>query len=243
MKLSYYFLTIILTLNVNHVFAENKTSIAPTEDEVKEYINARTEKIKELANSGVVSFQEELGRMYYFGEPGVDQSYEKSLKWYEIAGFNGDTRSQNELGLMYSNGLGTEKNQTKATEWYLKAAESGWGGAYVVVANRYLNGTGIDRNCKKSIYWYKKHSESKWLAPEISIKKLEKMYLTGNCVTKDIKEAYKYHLIYNKIALHPKFYREREKLKEQLNEEQIAEAEEDSKQWLRTHAPNKSSNK
>ncbi len=243
MKLSYYFLTIILTFSINNVFASNEARAAPTEDEVKEYINARTKKIKELANSGIVSFQEELARMYYFGEPGVDQSYQESLKWYETAAFNGDSRSQNELGLMYSNGLGTEKNQKKATEWYLKAAENEWGGAYLVVANRYLNGIGIDKDCEKSIYWYKKHSESKWLSPATSIKKLEKMYLTGNCVTKDIKEAYKYHLIYNKIALHPKFYRERKKLKEKLNEEQILEAEEDSKQWLRTHAPNKSSNK
>lgn len=243
MKFNHYLLVIILSLNSNYIFAGNKSGPPPNQDEINEYVSLRVEKIKELANSGVVTFQETLGRMYYFGELGIEQNYEKSFKWYEIAAFNDDPRSQHELGLMYSNGLGTKKDQTKATEWFLKSAESGWGGAYYVIANRYLKGIGVEKNCGKSLYWYKKHSESKWLSPEIALNKLANLYISGDCVTRNIQMAYKYHLIYNKVAPFKKTFVETNKLKKELNSEEISSAEEQAEQWIRTYASKNHSNK
>jgi len=229
---------VIMLANVNVCIAEEKHAVQPTESEIKEYLKQRLERTIELANNGNVVFQTELGRMYYFGELGVERNLEESFKWYKMAALNGDSGAQFELGFMYSNGEGVEKNGVNSSDWYIKSAENGYGGAYVIVGNRYIKGKGVAKSCEKAIYWYNKAAESNWNR-SIAIDHLANLYIKGKCVVQSYQTACKYYLVYNKLVSYGKHYYEMEKIRNNLSKKEIALAEEQAHMWLKEHAPEK----
>ena len=71
-----------------------------------------------------------------------DEDFLKTLKDAEL----GDPISQNNVGHMYYNGIGTEKNIQKAFEWYVKASNQNQVNAMTSKAYFYLKGEIVDQN-------------------------------------------------------------------------------------------------
>ena len=56
---------------------------------------------------------------------GVEQDFEKAVKWYRRAAEFGDVNAQDNLGWCYEKGVGVEQDWEEAIVWYRKAAEQG----------------------------------------------------------------------------------------------------------------------
>ena len=79
---------------------------------------------QEAAASGSLKAMWIMGLAYDHGR-GVEQSYEKALRWYLKAAEAGHAPSQANLACLYARGDGVEKDMTKAEEWVRKSAAQG----------------------------------------------------------------------------------------------------------------------
>ena len=79
-----------------------------------------------------------LGRMYLRGEA-VKQSYDQAAKWFQRGVANGDSTSQNGMGLLYLHGLGLPKDELKAAEYFRTAADQDHPSAQVNLAKLLLD--------------------------------------------------------------------------------------------------------
>src|SRR6266498_759473 len=93
-----------------------------------------------------------------------DQSYIEDLVdtfyWYQKAAEQGHVGSQNYLGYLHEEGVGTEKNLEKAFYWYQKAAENEYGFAQNNLGCLYEKGEGTKKNLEKAFYWYNRAAEN-----------------------------------------------------------------------------------
>ncbi len=87
-----------------------------------------------------------------------DEVFLKTLKNAEL----GDPISQNNVGHMYDNGIGTEKNIQKAFEWYVKASDQNQVNAMTSKASFYLDGEIVDQNYSTAFKIYKKAANLKY---------------------------------------------------------------------------------
>ncbi|CAH9019263.1 tetratricopeptide repeat protein [Candidatus Nitrosacidococcus sp. I8] len=71
----------------------------------------------------------------------------------------GDSGAQNNLGVMYHNGIGAAQDDKKAVYWYQKAAEQGHASAQNNLGVMYLNGIGIVQDDIKAANWYQKAAD------------------------------------------------------------------------------------
>ncbi|MBD2805671.1 sel1 repeat family protein [Xenorhabdus sp. ZM] len=81
--------------------------------------------LHELANSGHIGAQYELGIKYAEGK-GVKQDSIKAKDWYEKAALQGDVDSQALLGHMYYAVEGILQDYIKAKEWFQKSCDNGY---------------------------------------------------------------------------------------------------------------------
>ena len=65
----------------------------------------------------------------------------------------GYAEAQNNLGLIFKDGLGTPQNYGKALEWYLKAADQGNLDAIMNIGNIYNKGLGVPADYEKALAW------------------------------------------------------------------------------------------
>lgn len=79
------------------------------------------QKMLDVAMSGDVQAQCELGKCYAVGEI-VEQDYKKSLYWFNEAVKNGNVMAIACLGVMYELGHGVKVDINKAIEYYQRAA-------------------------------------------------------------------------------------------------------------------------
>jgi uncharacterized protein len=56
----------------------------------------------------------------------VSQDYVKARQWWEKAAAQGSASAQNDLGLLYANGLGGPQDLGQAHMWYSLAAGNGY---------------------------------------------------------------------------------------------------------------------
>jgi TPR repeat protein len=66
--------------------------------------------------------------MYDKGE-GVPEDDAEAVKWYRLAGEQGNASAQTNLGFMYDKGYGVPKDDAEAVRWYRLAAEQGYASA------------------------------------------------------------------------------------------------------------------
>lgn len=88
----------------------------------------------------------------------IKSNDKKILELYEKAK-NGDMDAQNEIGTVYSIGIGVEKNDSEALKWFKKSAERGFAAAQYNLGLMYMDGIGIEQNDEEAIKWYKKAAE------------------------------------------------------------------------------------
>ncbi len=149
------------------------------------------ERLLQRAESGDAKAQHRLGIMYYNGQDGVEQSYEKAAEWYQKA-IETDPDfpdAYNSLGGCYLDGEGVPKNQKKALELYKKAAELGNAHAPFNIGLIYEQGLGVETDNEEALRWYELASERG--LPEGS-HNAGLAYIRGIVVPRDIKKSLKF---------------------------------------------------
>ena len=66
----------------------------------------------------------------------------------------GDIRSQNLLGIIYSNGLGVAQDYKEAVRWYRLAAQQGDPISQYNLGAMYLNGQGVSQDYVRAHMWF-----------------------------------------------------------------------------------------
>lgn len=102
----------------------------------------------------------------------------------------GDVEAQNNLGVMYDNGIGVVEDDKEAVKWYLKAAEQGYADAQNNLGVMYNNGKGVIEDDEEAVKWYRKAAEQGFAEAQCN---LGLMYANGNGVIRDGKEAVKWY--------------------------------------------------
>ncbi|MFH2060475.1 MAG: tetratricopeptide repeat-containing serine protease family protein [Pseudomonadota bacterium] len=140
----------------------------------------------EKAEQGNASAQGAVGYAYFFGDLGVTQDYTKAVYWLTKAAEQGDTDTQNFLGMIYSKGEGVTQDYKQAVYWYTKAAEQGNASAQMSVGYAYFSGEGVTQDYKQAAYWYTKAAEQGNASAQYFI---GAMHVKGEGVTQDYKQA------------------------------------------------------
>jgi len=105
------------------------------------------------ATAGSAAAQDNLGRMYEFGQ-GVGQDYAKALALFQAAAQQGVSQAWVDLGVMYALGRGVQKDDAHATDCYRKAAELGNQFGQHNLANQYKIGVGVAQDYDQALFWY-----------------------------------------------------------------------------------------
>ena len=106
--------------------------------------------MKKAAEGGHMFAQNDLGRMYYYGETGRVR-YKEAVKWYRKAAEQGDSYAFHSLGNCYYFGRGVKKNLETAAQWYRKGAEKGYEGSMRCYAVFLARGIGVRKNMKLAV--------------------------------------------------------------------------------------------
>ena len=122
-------------------------------------IEADINAIIEKAKTGNENAQYTLGRYYFWGSNGGEQSYSKAAYWLERAAEQGHRDAQSMIGVCYDEGKGVEQSYSKAAYWWEKAAEQGNSDAQCNIGFCYDEGKGVEQSYSKAAYWYKKAAE------------------------------------------------------------------------------------
>ena len=131
-----------------------------------------------------------LGTIYSDGLPILDIAfdYNQAADWYLKAALQGHDDAQNNLGIMYTHGIGVAQDYKQAFEWFIKAAERKNVVAMSNVANCYYSGKGVAQDYCKAAEYY---SKAAYLGYANSQEVLGEMYLDGKGVEQnDAKAAY-----------------------------------------------------
>ncbi len=74
-------------------------------------------------------------------------------EWHPLAK-QGNAKAQNNLGIMYSEGLGVPQDDAEALQWYRKAAEQGDAKAQNKLGAMYDEGRGVPQDYAQAHMWY-----------------------------------------------------------------------------------------
>jgi TPR repeat protein len=102
----------------------------------------------------------------------------------------GDAFAQQNLGVMFQNGINVKQDTDEAVKWYRKAADQGNVNAQVIIANIYANGLGVPKNSAEALKWYRKAAEQ---GNEFGQNYIGYKYRNGEGVPKDSAEAVKWY--------------------------------------------------
>lgn len=94
------------------------------------------------ARQGNADAQANIGRMFYWGQGGVDRNIEEAFEMQQAAALQNHPEGLFDAGIMMLKGHGTEKNSTKAKQYLEKAAKAGHKGAPGTLGYLELNENG-----------------------------------------------------------------------------------------------------
>ena len=83
----------------------------------------------------------------------AERSFEESVRRYTQAAEQGESKSQNNLGLIYETGRGVLQNYQKAAKWYKKAAEQGNPKPQNNLGIMYSKARGVPQNYVEAHKW------------------------------------------------------------------------------------------
>jgi LmbE family N-acetylglucosaminyl deacetylase len=118
-----------------------------------------------------------------------DKHYTEAFSWFGKGAEQGDSKSQNNLGIMYEFGYGVQKDKQEAVKWYTKAASQGNIFAQYNLGVMYETGTGVTKDETEASKWYRKAAEQ---GNVLAQNNLANMYESGRGVPKDLIEATKW---------------------------------------------------
>lgn len=119
-------------------------------------------------------------------EASKKQDYTTAFKLLLPLAKQGDAIAQNNIAVLYHDGLGVKQNDNEALKWYRKAAEQGIAEAQFDTGLMYARGQGTEQNYTEAAKWYEKaakqgHSEAQ--------NNLAVRYATGTGVKRNLFQA------------------------------------------------------
>ena len=116
------------------------------------------EKATLRANDGDPSAQFVLGKIFDYGNGGVEQNQEVAVRWYLRAAEQGYPGAQFNLGNCYQLGEGVKEDKGQAVYWYRQAALQGDADSQYMLGLCYASGEGVTKSTPKAIEWLQKSS-------------------------------------------------------------------------------------
>lgn len=116
----------------------------------------------------------------------VQRDYDKVLKLLMPLAQQGDATAQNNIAVMYQDGLGVARSDSEALKWYLKAAQQGEAEAQFMVGLFYAQGRGVAQNYEQATHWYELAAKQGHMDAQNN---LAIRYASGMGVKKDIEKA------------------------------------------------------
>lgn len=162
------------------------------------------------------------------------KDYATAFKEFRPLAQAGDAQAQMLMGLMYDNGLGTARNATEAFHWYKQAADQGVARAQFNVGQLYEAGDGVARDDAEALRWFAKAADNGFaeaqyryglalsedrLLPRDNVAAYQWLDLAANQPVRGAEQA--------AIA--------RDQLSRRMTAEQIVQAKDIAKQWLKIH--------
>lgn len=95
-----------------------------------------------------------LATTYHWLLPKDFHDYNKAYKLYQEAFEEGVAEAADNIGEMYTYGIGVEKNDNIAVEWYNKGASAGSAWSMYHLYRAYMNGQGIEEDVDKARQWF-----------------------------------------------------------------------------------------
>lgn len=136
----------------------------------------------------------DLGAMYYDGNRGFEQSFEKAMKYYNMAAANGNRQSQENLGYCYYYGRDGEVDYEKAFHYFALGAFDGHLISLYKIGDMYYNGYYVEKNHKEALLIYERCMET--MTEEAAsvvagpvLLRLGNMHLNGEGTKKDPRTA------------------------------------------------------
>ena len=131
------------------------------------------EEARENCNTGLKYFRE--------------GSYKKALEFYLKAANQGNVSAQNNLAMMYSNGIGVKPSDEEAVKWFCKAAMQGGPSEQYKIGVNYFRGSDcFPQSYEEAAKWFLKAAEQGDAVAQFQI---GWMYKEGKGVKKDLSEA------------------------------------------------------
>ena len=141
--------------------------------------------LRELAESGDLDAQTELGERYQGGQ-GVQRDYAAAVGWYRRSAERGHALGQAYLGFMYHSGRGVRRDYAAAVRWYRRSAEQGDALGQTNLGVMYRDGRGVSQDYGEAIRWFRRSADQGNARGQTN---LGVMYGTGRGVERDDAEA------------------------------------------------------
>lgn len=136
----------------------------------------------------------DLGAMYYGGDRGCEQSFEKAVHYYEMAADKGNYQAMENLGYCYYYGRVGKPDYEKAYQYFAIGGLIGGGVSLYKIGDMYLNGYYV-RKSSTNAFWIYMHcletmtEESEPLVAGPVYLRLGKMFLNGTGTEVNYKSA------------------------------------------------------
>ncbi len=130
------------------------------------------------------------GIIHYEAIGGTQQDHQKAKEWTQKAANLGNARAQDQLGVMYRDGIGTPIDYQQALYWYTKSAEQGFAAAQNNIGHLYHNGYGVQQSTDKAIEWYEKAAKQGYTLAQYN---LGLIYAQDDGVRQDYQKAVEWY--------------------------------------------------
>ena len=148
---------------------------------------------QEIENSNEDAMND-LGALYYDGDRGFEQSFEKAVYYYKMAAEHGSRQAQENLGYCYYYGRDGEPDYEKAFHYFALGAFDGHLISLYKIGDMYLHGLYMEKNEVEAFHIYMhcirmmSAEDEERIAGPVYLR-LGKMLLNGTGVEQDLRGA------------------------------------------------------
>ena len=143
---------------IAYAYETGKGVAQDTEKAISLYKRALEEALP-LAEQGDATAQFVMGKLYDYGNGGIEINQQSAVRWYRKSAMQGYAGAQFNLGNCYQLGEGVKEDKTQAVYWYSKAADQGDPEAQYMLGLCYASGEGVKKNTHKAIKWFKESAK------------------------------------------------------------------------------------
>lgn len=159
-----------------------------------EIVHFLEEILLDEVEKGNADAMNDLGAMYYDGNRGFEQSFEKAMKYYKMAAANGNRQAQENLGYCYYYGRDGEVDYEKAFHCFALGAFDGHLISLYKIGDMYYNGYYVEKNLKEALLIYERcietmTDEAAGVVAGPVLLRLGNMHLNGEGTKKDPRTA------------------------------------------------------